>query len=63
MFTDIKSLIAKRNSQMSCQRRETLNRLKDFDDNFEDDELNLRKENTRNFKEKKKKRKNFRNIQ
>ena len=48
---------------MSCQRRETLNRLKDFDDNFEDDELNLRKENTRNFKEKKKKRKNFRNIQ
>ena len=50
MFTDIKSLIAKRNSQMSCQRRETLNRLKDFDDNFEDDELNLEKQNVMNFK-------------
>ena len=62
MFTYIKSLIPKRNSQMSCQRRETLNRLKDFDYNFEDDELNLKKENTSNVKKKKKKRKNFRNI-
>ena len=33
MFIDIKSLIAKRNS-MSTQRQGTLNRLKDFDDNF-----------------------------
>ena len=63
MFTDVKSLITERNCQMPSQRRKLLNRLKDFDDNFEDDELNLGKENTRNFKEKKKKRKNFRNIQ
>ena len=41
MFTDIKSLITERNSQMPSQRRKMLNRLKDFDDNFEDEELNL----------------------
>ena len=34
MFTDIKSLITERNSQMPSQRRKMLNRLKDFDDNF-----------------------------
>ena len=50
MFTDIKSLI----SQMPSQRRETLNRLKDFDDDSEDDELNLEKQNLMNFKEKEK---------
>ena len=41
MSTDIKSLITERNSQMLSQRRKMLNRLKDFDDNFEDEELNL----------------------
>ena len=51
MFTGIKSLIAERNSQIPSQRRKTRNKLNDFDDNFEDDELNLKKENTRNFKE------------
>ena len=50
MFTDIKSLI----SQMPSQRRKMLNRLKDFDDNSEDDELNLEKQNLMNFKEKEK---------
>ena len=54
MFTDIKSLITERNSQMSYQGRKMLNRLKYFDDNSEDDELNLEKHNTRNFKEKEK---------
>ena len=39
MFTDIKSLIAERNSQMPSEKRKTLNRLKDFYDNFEDKEL------------------------
>ena len=33
MFTDIKSLITERNSQMLSQRRKMLNRLKDFHDN------------------------------
>ena len=32
-------------------QKETRNKLNDFDDNFEDDELNSKKENTRNFKE------------
>ena len=50
MFTDIKSLITERNSQMPSQRRKMLNRLKDFDDNSEDDELNLEKQNLMNFK-------------
>ena len=54
MFTDIKSLITERNSQMPSQRRKMLNRLKDFDDNSEDDELNLEKQNLMNFKEKEK---------
>ena len=40
MFIDIKSLIAERNSQMPSQRRKMLNRLKDFDDNSKDNELN-----------------------
>ena len=40
MLTDIKSLIAERNSQMPSQRRKMLNRLKDFDDNSKDNELN-----------------------
>ena len=44
---------------MPTQRRKTLNRSKDFDDNFEDDELNLKKENTRNFKEKEKEKEGF----
>ena len=52
MLTDIKSLIAKRNSQMPSQRRKMLNKLKNFDDNSDDDELNLEKQNTRGFKEK-----------
>ena len=52
MFTNIKSLIAERSSQMLSQRRKMLNRLKDFDDNSEDDELDLEKHNMRNFKEK-----------
>ena len=43
MFTDINSLITERNSQIPSQRRKMLNRLKDFDDNSEDDELNLEK--------------------
>ena len=50
MFTDIKSLITERNSQMPSQRRKMLNRLKDFDDNSEDDELNLENQNLMNFK-------------
>ena len=33
MFTDMKSLITERNSQMLSQRRKMLNRLKDFHDN------------------------------
>ena len=39
---------------MPSQRRKMLNRLKDFDDNSEDDELNLEKQNLMNFKEKEK---------
>ena len=54
MFTDIKSLITERNSQMPSQRRKMLNRLKDLDDNSEDDELNLEKQKLINFKEKEK---------
>ena len=54
MFTNIKSLIVEGRSQMLSQRRKMLNRLKYFDDNSEDDELNLEKHNTRNFKEKEK---------
>ena len=54
MFTDINSLITERNSQIPSQRRKMLNRLKDFDDNSEDDELNLEKQNLMNFKEKEK---------
>ena len=54
MFTDIKSLIAERNSQIPSQRRKMLNRLKDFDYNSEDDELNLEKKNLLNFKDKEK---------
>ena len=54
MFTDIKSLITERNSQMPSQRRKMLNRLKDFDDNSEDDELNLEKQNLIDFNEKEK---------
>ena len=50
MFTDIKSLITERNSQMSYQGRKMLNRLKYFDDNSEDDELNLENQNLMNFK-------------
>ena len=52
MFTDIKSLITERSSQMPSQRRKMLNRSKDFDDNSEGDELNLEKQNLMNFKEK-----------
>ena len=44
IFTDIKSLITERNSQVPSQRRRMLNRLKDFDDNSEDDELDLEKQ-------------------
>ena len=57
MFTDqcLKSLITERNSQIPSQRRKRLNRLKDFDDNSEDDELNLEKQNLLNFKDKEKK--------
>ena len=44
MFTDIKSLITERNSQVPSQRRRMLNRLKDFGDNSEDDELDLEKQ-------------------
>ena len=54
MFTDINSLITERNSQIPSQRRKMLNRLKDFDDNSEDDELNLEKQNLMNFKDKEK---------
>ena len=54
MFTDIKSLITERNSQMPSQRRKMLNRLKDFDDNSEDDELNLEKQNLIDFNKKEK---------
>ena len=43
MFTDMNSLIIERNSQIPSQRRKKLNRLKDFDDNSEDDEFNLEK--------------------
>ena len=57
IFTDIKSLITERNSEMPSQRRKMLNRLKDFDDNSEDDELNLEKQNLMNFKEKEKEKK------
>ena len=45
---------------MPSQRRKMLNRLKDFDDNSEDDELNLEKQNTGILR--KKKQKKFRNI-
>ena len=44
-------MIPERSSETPSQRRNTLNRLKNFDDNFEDDELNLKDENARNFKE------------
>ena len=44
IFTDIKSLITERNSQVPSQRRRMLNRLKDFDDNSEGDELDLEKQ-------------------
>ena len=54
MFTNIKSLIVEGRSQMLSQRRKMLNRLKYFDDNSEDDELNLEKQNLMNFKEKEK---------
>ena len=54
MFTYIKSLITERNSQMPAQRRKMLNRLKDFDENSEDDELNLEKQNLLNVREKEK---------
>ena len=54
MFTDMKSLIIERNSQIPSQRRKKLNRLKDFDDNSEDDELNFEKQNLMNFKDKEK---------
>ena len=54
MYADIKSLITERNNEMPSQRKKMLNRLKYFDDNSEDDELNLEKHNTRNFKEKEK---------
>ena len=50
MFTNIKSLIVEGRSQMLSQRRKMLNRLKYFDDNSEDDELNLEKQNLMNFK-------------
>ena len=50
MFAYIKSLITERNSQMPSQRRKMLNRLKYFDDNSEDDELNLENQNLMNFK-------------
>ena len=60
MFTDIKSLIAERKSQMHFQRRKMLKRLKDFDDRSEDNELNLEKQNTMNLR--KRKRKKFRSI-
>ena len=45
MFAHIKSLIPETNTQMQSQRRKKL----DFDDNFEDDELNLKKGSTSNF--------------
>ena len=54
MFTYIKSLITERNSQMPAQRGKMLNRLKDFDENSEDDELNLEKQNLLNVREKEK---------
>ena len=54
MFTDVNSLIIERNSQIPSQRRKKLNRLKDFDDNSEDDEFNLEKQNLMNFKDKEK---------
>ena len=54
MFTDKKSLITERNSQMPSQRRKMQNRLKDFDDNSDDDELNLEKQDLMNFKKKEK---------
>ena len=54
MYADIKSLITERNNQMPSQRKKMLNRLKYFDDNSEDDELNLEKQNLMNFKEKEK---------
>ena len=44
IFTDIKSLITERNSQVPSQRRRMLNRLKDFDDNSAGDELDLEKQ-------------------
>ena len=48
------SLIIERNSQIPSQRRKKLNRLKDFDDNSDDDEFNLEKQNLMNFKDKEK---------
>ena len=50
MFADIKSLITEKKSQMSYQGRKMLNRLKYFDDNSEDDKLNLENQNLMNFK-------------
>ena len=47
---------------MPSQRRKTLNILKDFDDNFENDELNLKMEQTRNFKENENENEGFNNI-
>ena len=44
---------------MPSQRRKMLNRLKDFDDNSEDGELNLEKQNLMNFKEKEETQKYF----
>ena len=40
--------------KMPSQRRKMLNRLQYFDDNSEDDELNLEKQNVMNFNEKEK---------
>ena len=50
MYADIKSLITERNNEMPSQRKKMLNRLKYFDDNSEDDELNLENQNLMNFK-------------
>ena len=43
MFTDVKSLIAEGNCQVTSQRTKALSRLKDFDDNFENTRGILRK--------------------
>ena len=47
---------------MPSQRRKTLNRVRDFDANFEDDELNWKKEKTRKFKENEKEKEDFSNT-